>query len=43
MGSITLDFDDVGIWLIGETDQGPLQMGHIPWHVIATYLKDYLT
>ena len=40
--NITLDFDEVGIWLIEETDEGPLQMGHVPWYVIAIYLKDYL-
>ena len=40
--NITLDFDEDGIWLIEETNQGPLQMGHVPWHVIAKYLKDYL-
>lgn len=41
MDNVTLDFDEDGIWLINETIAGPLQMGHIPWHVIATYLKEY--
>jgi hypothetical protein len=40
--NITLDFDHDGIWLIEETDQGSIQMGHIPWQTIANYLKGYL-
>ena len=33
--NITLDTDELGIWLIEETPDGPQQMGHISWKTVA--------
>lgn len=33
--NITLDTDELGIWLIEETEEGPKQMGHISWKEIT--------
>jgi hypothetical protein len=35
MGNLTLDTDELGIWLIEETPDGPKQMGMVSWHIIA--------
>jgi len=32
---ITLETDELGIWLICETPDGPQQMGHISWKQIT--------
>jgi hypothetical protein len=40
--NITLDTDELGIWLIEETDQGPLQMGHISWKEITRGVQQAL-
>ena len=31
---LTLDTDELGIWLVNETPEGPQQMGHISWMAI---------
>lgn len=33
--NITLDTDELGIWLIEETPDGPLQMGMVSWKQIT--------
>ena len=35
MINITLDTDELGIWLIDETPQGPEQMGFISWKEVT--------
>ena len=35
MPQITLDTDELGIWLINETPEGPQQMGMISWKEVA--------
>ena len=32
--NLTLDTDDLGVWLVNETPEGPQQMGHISWMAI---------
>ena len=32
--NITLDTDEIGIWLINETPEGPQQMGLVTWSEI---------
>lgn len=33
-GNITLDTDEIGIWLIYETPEGPQQMGLVTWNTV---------
>lgn len=33
--NITLDTDELGIWLIEETPDGPMQMGMVSWKQIT--------
>jgi len=40
--NITLDTDELGIWLIEETDQGPLQMGFISWKEVTRGVQQAL-
>jgi hypothetical protein len=40
--NITLDTDELGIWLIDETDEGPQQMGHISWSEVARGVQQAL-
>jgi len=35
MTNITLDTDELGIWLINETPEGPQQMGMVSWKEVA--------
>jgi len=35
MSEITLDTDELGIWLINDTPDGPQQMGHISWKEVT--------
>ena len=37
--AITLDTDEIGIWLINETLEGPQQMGLVTWAEIAKYVR----
>ena len=37
--NVTLDTDEIGIWLIYETPDGPQQMGLVTWEVIAKYVR----
>lgn len=39
---ITLEFDSMGLWLVGSTTDGPVHLGHVSWAIIATYIKEYL-
>ena len=39
IGNITLDTDEIGIWLINETPYGPQQMGLVTWEVLAKYVR----
>ena len=32
---ITLDTDELGIWLIEDTDEGPKQLGMVSWKQIT--------
>ena len=40
--NITLETDELGIWLIDETDEGPQQMGHISWREITRGVQQAL-
>lgn len=40
---MTLDYDEDGIWLIEMTPEGPYQLGHIPWDIIAKYIKEHMS
>jgi hypothetical protein len=40
--NITLDTDELGIWLIGETSWGPQQMGHISWKEVTRGVQNAL-
>ena len=40
--SITLDTDELGIWLIEETEEGPKQMGHISWKEVTRGVQQAL-
>ena len=40
--SITLDTDELGIWLIDKTPDGPQQMGHISWKEITRGVQQAL-
>lgn len=37
--NITLEADEEGIWLIDETDEGPMQMGSVSWYEVNKYLE----
>ena len=39
IGNITLDTDEIGIWLINETPEGPQQMGLVTWEEIARRVR----
>ena len=39
---ITLDTDELGIWLIEETLDGPQQMGHISWKEVTRGVQQAL-
>lgn len=40
--SITLDTDELGIWLIYEANEGPQQMGHISWREVTRGVQQAL-
>jgi hypothetical protein len=40
--NITLDTDELGIWLIEETPDGPLQMGMVSWKQITQGVQNAL-
>ena len=40
--NITLDTDELGIWLIEETYEGPKQMGHISWKEVTKGVQQTL-
>ena len=40
--NITLDTDELGIWLIDETPEGPQQMGFISWKEITRGVQQAL-
>ena len=40
--NLTLETDELGIWLIDETDQGPEQLGHISWKEVARGVQQAL-
>jgi hypothetical protein len=40
--NLTLDTDELGIWLIDETPEGPQQMGFISWKEITRGVKQSL-
>jgi len=42
VSSVTLDTDELGIWLIEETEEGPKQMGHISWKEITRGVQQAL-
>jgi len=42
MMNITLDTDELGIWLIEETEEGIKQMGHISWKEITRGVQQAL-
>ena len=40
--NLTLDTDELGIWLIEETPDGPKQMGMVSWKQITKGVQDSL-
>ena len=42
MSEITLDTDELGIWLINDTPDGPQQMGHISWKEVTRGVQNAL-
>ena len=40
--NITLDTDELGIWLIDEKQEGPQQLGHISWREITRGVQQAL-
>ncbi|AFM54622.1 hypothetical protein P12053L_17 [Celeribacter phage P12053L] len=40
--NLTLDTDELGIWLVYETPEGPQQMGHISWREITRGVQQAL-
>ena len=40
--NLTLDTDDLGIWLVDEAPEGTQQMGHISWKQIARGVQQSL-
>jgi len=41
-GDITLDTDELGIWLVYETNEGPQQVGHISWEQVTRGVQQAL-
>lgn len=42
-GELELQYDSDGIWLVDVTYKTlPEKLGHIPWEIIAIYIKEYL-
>jgi len=39
INDITLEADTVGIWLVGMTKTGAVQMGHVSWYEIYQHMK----
>jgi len=42
MTNITLDTDELGIWLINETPEGPKQMGMVSWKEVTRGVQNAL-
>ena len=40
--NLKLDTDELGIWLVYETPEGPQQMGHISWKEITRGVQQAL-
>lgn len=40
--TITLDTDEIGIWLINETPEGPQQMGLVTWSELTKRIQQQL-
>ena len=40
--NLTLDTDELGIWLVDDRPDGTLQLGHISWKVIAQGVQQAL-
>ena len=39
---LTLDTDELGIWLVDDGPDGPLQLGHISWKTITQGVQQAL-
>ena len=42
MTNITLETDELGIWLINETPEGPQQMGMVSWKEVTRGVQNAL-
>ena len=42
MEDVTLETDEIGIWLIVETTHGPQQAGHVSWYEITKRIQQQL-
>jgi len=40
--NITLDVDELGIWLVDETEDEVMQMGHISWQEVTRGIQQAL-
>ena len=40
--NITLDVDEMGIWLVDETEDEVMQMGHISWREVTRGVQQAL-
>jgi acetylornithine/succinyldiaminopimelate/putrescine aminotransferase len=42
-GELEMHWDGDGIWLVDiGSKHGTLQLGHVPWKIVATFIKEYL-
>ena len=42
LSNLTLDTDELGIWLVDDRPEGPLQLGHISWREITRGVQQAL-
>ena len=42
LSNLTLDTDELGIWLIDDTPEGPQQLGYISWREITRGVQQAL-
>lgn len=43
MTDITLETDDVGIWLVENNSQGTVQLGHISWYEVTKRIEQQMS
>jgi len=43
MADITLETDDVGIWLVENGSQGTVQLGHVSWYEVTKRIEQQMS